>query len=433
MKYFNIIILLFLSLTTLSQEKMTLESAINKAMEKNFDIQKVNNNLQVAKNNKSIFNSGYLPTVSATAGGSYDNANSFFILQNDTETETKGAESVKYNGGVTLNYVLFDGFNRKNQFAKLKTLYKLADVQKKDLINNVLYNVYDSYYTISRTKLRKKVLEEAFEISKQRLIRVSYQFNYGQATKLKVLNAKVDANNDSLNLINIQVQLENAKRNLNYLIGNNIDTKFEVEESIEIDKTMNYVDISQNVEANNYQLKQVEFNKTVSNYDLNSSKSGYIPRVTTSAGYSLNNASYEGQPLFKTQNTSGVNVGLNLSWNLFDGGTTKTRVQNAQINLMNQELNSRQIKLELQNQLANTWANYQLQIASVSSEKLNVELSNQNFKRTKERYDLGQISSIDFRQAQLNLVNSKMNLIEAQFGTKLAELQLKKLGGVLVK
>lgn len=402
-------------------------------MEKNFDIQKMNNNLAVAKNNTSVFNSGYLPTLKATAGGNYSNNNTNIVLLNDAEKDFLNAETVLYNGGVSVNYVLFNGMARKNKFAKLKEVYKLASIQKKELINNVLYNVYNSYYAIAKTELSKSVLEEAYEISKQRLTRITYKFNYGQKTKLELLNAKVDANNDSLKIVNLNVQLENLKRNLSNLIGGNLEGKYAVEKSVNVNSSLGFEEIKQAMLQNNYLLNQMKLNKTITEYDLKISKSGYMPQISANVGYSLNNGIYSASLFFKEQNVNGLGAGLNLSWNIFDGGTTKTRVQNAKINMLNQELSLEQIKLNLQTQLANTWANYQYELTSISSEKMNVELSQENFNRTKERYNLGQISSIDFRQAQLNLINSKIKLIHAQFSAKLAEVQLKKLSGGLVE
>ena len=56
---------------------------------------------------------------------------------------------------------------------------------------------------------------------------------------------------------------------------------------------------------------------------------------------------------------------------------------------------------------------------------MNVEVSTQNFSKSKEQYDLGIITSLEYRQAQLNLVNTQLNLLNAKYNAKLAELQLK--------
>jgi len=55
-----------------------------------------------------------------------------------------------------------------------------------------------------------------------------------------------------------------------------------------------------------------------------------------------------------------------------------------------------------------------------------------NFNRTPERYKLGQVTSIEFRQAQINLINSKTALNNAKFDAKLIEIQLLQLSGEIL-
>lgn len=62
---------------------------------------------------------------------------------------------------------------------------------------------------------------------------------------------------------------------------------------------------------------------------------------------------------FTVQNTStGLSAGLNLTWNLFDGGRTLTAVKNAKITCENQELFKEQILLEVERDIKNAWETY---------------------------------------------------------------------------
>ncbi|MDP4989422.1 MAG: TolC family protein, partial [Polaribacter sp.] len=126
---------------------------------------------------------------------------------------------------------------------------------------------------------------------------------------------------------------------------------------------------------------------------------------------------------------TGLNAGLNLTWNLFDGGATKTRVTNAKIALDNQQILLEQQKTTIQNNLKNTWENYQNQLFILSAQEKNVLTSQDNFNRTEDRYKLGQVTSIEFRQAQINLLNAKTAFNNAKFDAKLIEIQLLQLSG----
>ena len=435
MKKTNILFfLLFLGIyiNSSAQDTLSIESAIGIALEQNFDIQLTENQVKSAENNQSLLNSNYLPTVSARANTGYANGNTSITNQNDITVDVIGAESINYGGSLSLNYMLFNGFGRKNSFEKLKTLYNLANVQKKEQIDNVLLSVYSAYYQVAKSSLQIDIIKEAYEISKQRLVKVNYQYDYAQKTKLDVLNAQVDANNDSLTMVSVKIQLENAKRNLNSLLGESIEKEFVVHKEVEIDDLLDYEVIKQLVDSNNYLLQQVNFNKTISEYDLKINKAAWMPSVSTSASYNLNNNLFDDQNTYAAQDYNGLNVGLNLSWNIFDGGSSKVRSQNLKINIENQDIYKKQLLASLENQLLNAWANYSNQIVIIRLEKENVRVNTENFDKTKERYNLGQINSIEFRQAQLNLINSKVSLLNAQFDMKLAELKLKKLSGILL-
>ena len=419
-------------LVGLSQEKLSLDQAIAIALEKNYDIQIYDNNLMQADNNQDIKNTGYLPSLTLNAGGNYASNNAFVVTQAGEEKSIDGIQSTTYNASVGVGYVLYNGMYRKHNFEKLKKAYELASVQKQIQIDNTILNVYTTYYNIAKNTINLNIYEESFEISKNRLIRTSYQMKYGQKTNLDVLNAKVDVNNDSLNLINGQIQLDNEKRTLNYLLGLPMNKTFEVEEIVEVNELLDIATITANMEANNSTAKQYELNKALANYDVKLNQSSWMPKVSTTVSYGLNNGNYGPTSLFATQNVTGLNAGLSLSWNVFDGGATSTKVQNAKITAANQDLYKNQVELNLSNELANTWAAYLNQLLIINSEEMNVAVADQNFLKTQEQYNLGQISSIEFRQAQLNLINAKVSLTTAKFNAKIAEMQLKKLEGTLI-
>jgi len=436
MKYLNttLIILTVILMSSLNaQDILSLDQAIATAMQNNFDIQLANNNLVIADNNQSLQNSGYLPTVTGQGNANYSRNNAFVINQNDEEFSIDGIETTSYGASVALNYTLYSGGKRKQQYDKLKKAYELSDTQRQLQIDNTIFNVYNSYYSIAKSSIQLEILEEAFEISKQRLIRTEYQAEYGQKTSLDVLNAQVDVNNDSINLINSQIALGNAKRQLNFLLGENINREFEVDETIEVNSLLDFESIQANMTSNNLQSKQIEINQAISEYDLKINQTGWMPSVSTNLSYGLNNSQNGPTGLFATQNVNGLNAGINLNWNIFDGGATQVRVQNAKIGIENQMLTKAQLDLNLNTELANTWANYTNQLILIQSAGLNLKVAEQNFLKTQERYNLGQITSIDFRQAQLNLINAKVNLTNAKFGAKTAEIQLKKLEGKLIE
>jgi outer membrane protein TolC len=124
--------------------------------------------------------------------------------------------------------------------------------------------------------------------------------------------------------------------------------------------------------------------------------------------------------------------GINLTWNIFSGGRNRTQVQNAKINLDTQQLQKQQIEIEINRDFNNAWEDYQNKLFVLQTQQKNVQTNTDNFNRTEERFKLGQITSIEFRQAQLNLINAVNAKNAAKYETKLSELQLLQLSGELL-
>lgn len=433
--YISVLGLLLFSVPTHAQDLLTKEKAVEIALENNYDIQVRKNNIETAKNNKSVYNSGYLPTVTANAGANYANSNTEIEFEDGTINSVTGAESDSYNASIGLNYTLFDGFNRKNTFKKLKESYNLTELQARQIIENTLITVYFAYYEVARLTENVTTQSEMLAISKQRLERANYSFEYGQSTKLEVLNAEVDVNNDSITILDVKRQLANAKRDLNVVLGRAVHTSVNVETGITYAIDLNLADLLEKAESNNANLLQTKKSMELGKLDIKINKSGWRPNVVLTSSYAWNkinsDATNRFSPLSNLQ--TGFNAGVNLSWNIFDGGRTKTKVANAKIALATQEIQKVQQEEQLKRDVYNAWETYQNALFTLQVQESNVNTNKRNFERTNEQYKLGQITSLDFRQAQVNLLNAKLNASQAKYEAKNAEFQLLQLAGAILE
>ncbi|MCF2876353.1 MULTISPECIES: TolC family protein [unclassified Tenacibaculum] len=435
MKKIHLIIgCLFTSISFYGQEVLSKEKAVEITLANNYDIKVTKNNVETAKNNKSIYNSGYLPTVTGNAGANYSKNDTDLEFQNGTTNSVTGAESKSYNASVGLNYTIFNGFNRQNTFKRLKENYNLTELQARQVMENTLTTLFLAYYEVGRLTENEKTQKETLEISKKRLERAKYNFDYGQNTKLEVLNAEVDVNNDSITYIDLKRQLSNAKRDLNVVLGRSVNTPVKVDTDVTYAIDLNLIDILQKAKTNNATILQAKKNIELRQLDVKINRAGWMPNVSLTSSYAWNKSNNDAtnafSPISNTQ--TGVNAGLSLSWNIFDGGRTKTNVANAKIALETQEIQKQQQEEQLERDVNNAWETYQNALFSLQAQEKNVTTNKHNFERTNERYKLGQITSIDFRQAQINLINAELSVSRAKYTAKNAELQLLQLAGMLL-
>ena len=416
----------------LSQQMVKPSEAITLALENNYGIKIANNNVSVAKNNKNILNSGYLPTVTGNAGTNFNKDNISAEFSNGETTTLNGAESSRYNASIILNYTLFDGLGRIYDYKRLKEEYNLSELQARETIENTITQLLMVYYDVARQSENLKSLKETLDISNDRLIRSEYQFEYGQNTKLDVLNAEVDINNDSINIINAEQGLINAKRDLNFVTGNTITNQFVVDTTVTFLMQLNKQDLLDKLQRNNVTLIQNEKNIAINEFTLKANKSGYLPTIGLVGTYGWNENNNNAASFVAVSTNTGLSAGLNLSWNLFDGGGTITRVKNARINLENQKFQKEQLKIDIERNFNNAWDDYQNKLIIFQVQENNIKTAKNNFERTQEKFKLGQVTSIEFRQAQLNLLNAELNRNQAKYDAKLAEVLVLQISGELL-
>ena len=429
------IIFVFMSfcMTSIAAQKLvSVSEAIELALENNYGIKIISNNKEIAKNNAGVLNSGYLPTVTSSSGATFNRDNLEAEFANGESTALNGAKSSRYNASINLNYTLFDGLGRYYDYKRLKETYKLSELQARETIENTIAQLYIVYYNVAQVTENVTVLEKTLTVSKDRITRANYQFEYGQGTMLNVLNAQVDINNDSINLINAKQQLVNTKRDLNVVLGNVISSEFRVDTTIEFKLNIDQNDLANKVKLNNVNLLQLDKNIMINTFIVKANKSGYLPSLGLTGSYGWNKGNNNAASFVAVSTNTGLSGGLSLSWNLFDGGATATRVTNAKIELENRSLEKESMVIDIERNFNNAWDDYQNKLTIFQVQENNIITSTNNFNRTQEKYKLGQATSIEFRQAQLNLINSELNRNQAKYAAKIAELTVLQLSGELL-
>ncbi|SHE72620.1 Outer membrane protein TolC [Arenibacter palladensis] len=437
----------FCGVVSAQERLLSKDAAVSLALENNFGIKVAKNQVAIADNNAGILNSGYLPTLTGTAGATYNELNSNTEYPGQFESngsprpdlEINDAESQSYNAALSLNYTLFDGMGRLYNFKRLKEQYQLSELQARETIENTILQLFSVYYEIARLTENENVLRQALEISKERIKRAEYSFEYGQNTKLDILNAQVDVTNDSISLMNVQQNLANAKRDLNVVLNQNLNETFVVDTLVSFIPKLQLEDYIAQSKENNVAILQTERNMAINEYDIKVNRSGYLPTVGLSGsyGWNLNQSaatSFLPGQIIPGSNRNSLNfaLGASLSWNLFDGGGTTVRVKNAKIAYENQEIFKEQVIMEVDRDILNALGIYENRLQIFQIQEQNVVTNQNNFERSKEQFQLGRITSIEFRQAQINLLNAQTNKNLAKYDAKLAELQLLQLTGQLL-
>ncbi len=427
-----IIIFSVVSFAGFGQELLKLSDAVRITLENDYNIKVAENSSSVALNNASIYANGYLPQVIGRTGANYRTQNINTDYNDGTSTDIEGSGALSYNASVGLNYTLFDGMYRSYNYEKSKELYSLSQLQVRQVIESTLLDLFTAYYTVASLTESTQSLQETLEISKVRLLRAQYGAEYGKNTQLDVLNAEVDVNTDSINVLNSRQSLENSKRNLNVLMARNVTQLFNIDTTVNYEVLFSIDTLLNKAQQENIRLLSTQKSLELSEFDIKLFQTNRIPTIGLSGSYAWSNTNYNEKSLIDAQSILGPQAEVSLTWNIFDGGRTKTGVQNAKIAAETNMVKQEQMQKQVDRDVINAYTTYKNSLFVMEAEKANLVTSQRNFDRSVEQYQLGQLASVEFRQAQLNLLRAQTKYNQAKYQAKIYELALFKLTGDLL-
>lgn len=427
-------LLLFLTFSSFAQDTLSLENAIALALENNYGIKVARNNVQISNNNATLGNAGLLPTINVNGGGNYSNVNTRLRFGDPTmpEVRASGVQARNMNASVGLNYVIFDGLGTIYNYKSLVAQNVQSEVQARLNIENTIAVVANTYYQLGMAQQAYLIAYEALRISDERLKRQEIKREYGTAVTVDILNARVDKNADSVNFVNARLNLENTRRELNFLLGGDIETVYAVESKLQFRDNFNLENLKKEAEAQNAELLSARYNQTISELNYKVARANYFPTLSLNGNYNFNREDREVGLLLLNQNY-GFTGGATLAWNLFNGSRQQIRVQNAKINIENSRNLLEQAQLRLEKDLLNAWNTYQKAIYIYNIEIANLTTAKANFERTRELFNIGTVSTTQFREAQLNFLRSQNSIVNATYTAKMAEIELLRLSGQILR
>lgn len=411
-------------------QTLTLHNCLEKGLENNYSLRISRNREQVAHNNATLANAGYLPSIDLNAGYNADLANSDSKLRTTGETtEVRNSFDQSLNAGIGVSWTIFDGFKISTNYKQLKELERMGELNTRITLEDFIAGLTAEYYNFIHQKLRLANYYYAVKLSKERLRIVEERYNIGNFSRLDYQQAKVDFNADSAQYIKQQEVVLTSRIALNEMMAiDEVYTPIETNEStIVSDTTLQFGQLWEKMLANNAALLLANRSNTLAELDYKKVISRNYPYVRLNAGYDYTFNKYDTNSYTSRSNWGG-SAGVTVGFNLWDGNRKRER-RNAKIEIENARLERNRLELALKAELGNLWQAYRNNIQLLNLEKQNVITARENHEIAKERYMLGDISGIEMREAQKSLLDAEQRLLSVEYDTKLCEISLLQITG----
>ena len=417
-----------------SQELISLEKALSMTLKENIDVKIKTNELDQIRNYEKVGALGALPRIILNGSVSSSNGNSSleFATDNFPAIENARSESKSINGNVGISYNVFNGLGSIYTYQKLKKQRNLKSVELSIQIEQVLLKTAKEYFDIAYLQENYKIVKELLVVSKERYNRIKVLNEFGNASNLDLLSAEIDLNNDSINLMNVEFDLLDAKNQLNLTLNRDLVYDFIVEDKVEINRNLSYSDLNRETQNNNNNILLGQYVLDASKKDKKINTLSILPNIDISAQYGYSKIE-SNTSIVLDQSTLGLTNFINFSWDIFDALAKNKITKNSKIQIESNKLELSAIKKEIQQQFDASYKLYQNNINLIDLREKNLLTSEKFFAISKEQFYQGQLSSNDFRQAQIDLSISKNVLNQTLYNAKIAELNLYRLSGKILQ
>jgi outer membrane protein len=440
MKHSFFFFLLLLCSPVFAQQVLTLEQAISLALEKDYNLQLAENANQAANTDLKYSIGGFLPRINGTANKLWNNNDQEQRLRRQDAPDTlivrEDVKSSNINASLQLNWTLFDGTRMFATRDRLEQITRQGELNVKDQMVNTIASVILSYYNIVQQKQQLRATQEQMYVNEERVKLADRKLAVGTGAKPELLQAKVDLNAQRTQVLQQETTIAQLKQQLNLLLGLRSDERYNVADSIEIDVNIPVQNLASSLETKNFTVQSFEKNILISQFALRERRAEYFPTLSFVGNYNysetqnpvvINNFT----PLYN-QN-QGYNYGFSLTVPILNNFNQRRLVQQAYTNVSRQRLLYNQQKAIVNINFYNAEINYQNSIEVLLIEEENILLAKENVTIALESFKRGVSTFIELRTAQQSLETAYNRLITARYNAKVAETELLRLSGELLK
>ena len=411
-----------------SAEALTIKQSVIEVMNTNPVVQERLRNYRATREDLNVAESEYLPSVDFRASLGYTKAGmlkSGNASWNHTVTDENYGN---YESSLVLTQNLFDGFGTTYKVSYQQARILAAAYNYIEKANDIAYKMTNAYLNVLREYELLQTARENVQINEEIFKKVKDLYDSGLTTDSEVKKIESAL---SLARSNLTVQKNNT-RDKEYNFRRILGRMPQVSEMVKPD-----LNISMPRSAERAAEYAINHNPSllVSRYNIKGAQSlwkqhqkEFYPKVDLEVTQNFNDV--EKRNRFD-QPDDRFKARVVLSYNLYRGGADEATVQK-DISKINQEVETkRDLKRQVIEALDLSWNAYtmiELQLKDLRDYK---RFAEKTLELYKEEYDLGRRSLLDLLTAQNDVINSRAQIIKAEYDYLLAKYRILDAMGLL--
>ena len=417
----NILFAFFISTIAFSQVDnniISLQDAIDIALEKNINIKQSELNLDNSELGRSDAIGNFLPTIGASANHQWNVGRGINVTTNIIEEITTQFSSATASIGLPI----YNGSRNVNQLHRANLEILASKYQLEDIKDDVKLFVANSYLQIMFNKEILKVQNSQLEITKVEYERTQDLINSGIFSPRQIFEIEANLASQEQSVVQAENNLRDAKLNLAQVLLLEDYENFDIAKE---DFSIPFSDILENSPKEIFEkaktfrndIKLAETNISIAEKDIQISKSFRLPSITSFYSWNTRISYVENLPSFQDQFdlNKGQTYGFGINIPIFQGRAISNNIQRTKINLERLKFQYEQEKLNLENTVYQAYNDLVGAIKLYDASNKTVKSLRSAFEDATDRYLLGSLNSFDFIQSKQAYEASVSENIRAKF------------------
>ncbi|WP_297440223.1 TolC family protein [Sulfurimonas sp.] len=429
--------LLFLSLSVICLQAMTLSETVDYALQNNNALKQTNVSSERSKSVRSAKQAQKYGRVDVIA--SYDHYNLSRTLAPLTPMSIVGSPDGAYTipttqdlftTGIAYNVILFNGFAQQSAYKISDLQYQSSLIKRKLAREELIYNVRTLYLSLLALEEQLKAQGLYTQAQSQLVLKIQKGRELGSKSKLDLLRAQnsVAASLAQENTMGANIDI--LKATLSALMGNKTFNKTEPL-TITMPKSKSFVIEESNITSlKRYQATKI--NQKVNAKKRDQAKSSYYPVIDFGAYYGQNfgpNDTTNSVPPTSTAPSAGTTVlkegdynsaeiwqlGVHLKWNVLDFGLSRSKNEEAKLAYLESQLQSAGVAIEVRKNLLIAHNKIKLAVAKYKSAASQYALLDETSKIEQIRYDNDALTITDLLATRAKKEIAYAQMIDAKY------------------
>lgn len=400
---------------------VTLEEAIEIALENNYQLKQAQNNRNLADTRVRSAQMDFAPNLNASFGGSRNVGRQF--IQDDLSFEDRTTYNL--TGSISTNVTIFNGFSNIANLRQTRAERSTQEEDLKRLRENIIFNTASRYLQVVLDQELLKIAEATLEASRSQLEQVEAQVEVGSRPTVDLYNQEATVASDELFMIQRENAFEVSMAQLIRIMQddqiNRVETVVPSTDDLSLIPTE--VDLHDMIDAaisTRSDFRAQEYVIEGNEQGLTIARSNFLPTITANAGI---NTRYSDQfavlgdvvpftdQFFSDQVSR--SIGFSVSIPIFNRWDNRTNMEAAQVSLRNSRLELDNVRFQITEEVRQAYNDYKSIVKELESSKKALIAAERAFETEQQRYEVGSTTLIELNQANANFVQAQSDRVQA--------------------